>query len=680
MNMRNIYLYVIILTMSVMACSEKPLNDDISSNITFDKVGSTYIPSNAIEGEVLVKFSSEMNKVLDNWGDYTSRSGQSDLDQAIETLKVFNIERTFPFNKKTEQKARKAGINLWYTLKFDKDIDLNKAVEVLSELNCIEKIQCNSPIVVDKNRKKPTIIGNDALNSRVSRAAAKFNDPGLQYQWGYINTGEYPFEKEWAQAEPGADVNCKEAWELCTGDPSIIVAILDEAVMWSHPDLAANMWTNPDEIIGSDIDADGNGYKGDRHGYNFVKNSSVISWSSQYDTGHGTHIAGTIAAVNGNGEGVCGIAGGSNGQGGVKIMSCQIIDGEYSVSLAQEAAAIKYAADNGAVIIQCSWGYNSVNANPLLGFVPGPGTEEEWGNMYPIEKEAIDYFINNAGDPNGVIEGGIAIYACGNEYSESSAFPAKYSKCVSVGALAADYTPASYSNYDEGVTFSAPGGDTEYYGTTNENEDIYDMDNCMGAILSTLIENGQPAYGYYEGTSMSCPHVTGVAALGLSYAAKMKRHFKAEEFVQLMQQTARDLDGYFIGQKQYNYNHTTPGMAITMMDLSLYKGKMGRLVDAGALLKAISNSGSDMKIPNVYIAPGKTENIDLSRIFLNGESLNYSATVNSSDIATVTVNNYILTITGVAEGSTNVSVKIGDNREQTISVTVRNNSNQNGWL
>ena len=71
-----------------------------------------------------------------------------------------------------------------------------------------------------------------------------------------------------------------------------------------------------------------------------------------------------------------------------------------------EAKAVKYAADNGAVILQCSWGYNSALANELMGYTPGPGTEEEWVSMYPLEKEAFDYFIHNAGSPNGVIEGG----------------------------------------------------------------------------------------------------------------------------------------------------------------------------------------------------------------------------------------------------------------------------------
>lgn len=175
--------------------------------------------------------------------------------------------------------------------------------------------------------------------------------------------------------------------EKCTGDPSIIVAVLDEGVMYTHPDLAANMWVNEKEQLRAGKDADGNGYKDDRYGYNFVKNSGLISWTDANDTGHGTHVAGIIAAVNNNGEGVSGIAGGDGTpNSGVKLMSCQVFDGEGGVTLDGEAKAIKYAADNGAVILQCSWGYNSGDANLVDGYTPGPATQKEWEETYPLEK------------------------------------------------------------------------------------------------------------------------------------------------------------------------------------------------------------------------------------------------------------------------------------------------------
>lgn len=97
-------------------------------------------------------------------------------------------------------------------------------------------------------------------------------------------------------------------------------------------------------------------------------------------------MAGTIAAVNHNGIGVSGIAGGNGTKPGVRIMSCQVFDGNSQVKMVNEARAIKYAADNGAVILQCSWGYNSAYSNPLQGYVPGPATDEEWSKTYPLEK------------------------------------------------------------------------------------------------------------------------------------------------------------------------------------------------------------------------------------------------------------------------------------------------------
>lgn len=688
--MKRTYIYALIVGLLVTACNDTEV---IEQNGAVTESADIFIPEGAEEGELLIKFVPEMTDILDQIAEESAssqkmtRSGIPSTDEVLRILGGYELERVFPVDSRHEVRSRANGMHLWYIVRFDKNTDLKTAISSLRRLGEVSKVQCNTTLKrVGRRESKPVAISRERLNN--TQGTTPFNDQGLCYQWGYINNGsDYGIEQDEAPVEAGSDVNCKKAWEIYpeAGDSSIIVAVLDEGVMWNHPDLAANMWVNEDEEYASKEDNDGNGYAGDRYGYNFVKNSPVICWSENYDTGHGTHVAGTIAAVNNNDLGVCGIAGGNKKEypnSGVRIMSCQVIDGMYSVTLAQEARAFKYAADNGAVIVQCSWGYNSALANMMEGYTPGPASEEEWANLYPLEKEAIDYFIHNAGSPNGVIEGGIAIFAAGNEYSAMPAFPSAYSKCLSVAAIAADYTPAGYTDYGVEVDFSAPGGDTEYYGKLLENNDGTEWLNPNGAILSTLVIDGKADYGYYEGTSMSCPHVSGVAALGLSYAVKMRRHFKAEEFVELMKSTSRDLDSYYVGKtKKYNYNHSSAGYSVVQMNLNDYRGKMGRLIDAGALLDAISGAGSDMRIPNITITPGEEQTIDLAKYFVGGESLNYIVKLaHPTDPADAKiVDNTKLVVTGIECGVTTATIEISGNEPQVIAITVRKNSGD-GWM
>ena len=171
----------------------------------------------------------------------------------------------------------------------------------LSRLGEISKVQGNSRIKRAYNTGNyRTYISEAALQQKAATRAATnstFSDPGLQFQWHYNNTGTNPFDnpENGAESIAGCDVGCVEAWAKCKGDPSIIVAVLDEGVMYTHPDLKDNIWVNEQENLYSDEDNDGNGYKDDRYGYNFVTNSAIISWTDTYDTGHGTHVAGSIA-------------------------------------------------------------------------------------------------------------------------------------------------------------------------------------------------------------------------------------------------------------------------------------------------------------------------------------------------------------------------------------------------
>lgn len=670
------YTYITLLAIGTLSLGSCANDTSIENDLYGEKNTQIEKPlMGTLNGELFVKISTNSLEAIEsNLNSRTrsaGRSGISQIDEILSSIGAYQFERVFPIDSKNEERTREAGLHQWYLVRFDEIVDVEKAYKELSSLPGIMAVQYSHTIQRGYQPKKATIVSQVAKKS-VSKSTLPFNDPRLGEQWGYINTGES--ENGLINSVAGMDVNCAEAWTLSTGDNSIIVAVLDEGVMYDHEDLAANMWVNPGEVLGSKEDLDGNGYAGDVYGYNFVFDNPYITYNDANDTGHGSHVAGTIAAVNNNGVGVSGIAGGSGNGNGVKIMSCQVFSGNYGVTLYNEARAIKYAADNGAVILQCSWGYNSALANPSM-YAPGPATDKVWESYYPLEKEAIDYFINYAGSPNGVIQGGLAIFAAGNEGAGMAAYPSAYNECISVAALDAAGMPSYYTNYGDRIKISAPGGDSNYH------------EGRLGTILSTIPSLGnstvKSAYGYMEGTSMACPTVSGVAALGLSYAVQQRRHFKAAEFRELMYASCAQVEPNFGELKYYWDMYDYYGKNTLMsMQLNSYKGNMGYgLIDAAKLLKKIEGgAGLEMRVPNTVVSLNATATVDFAPYFLAGEGLTYSCTVADTSIASVTVNGTVLTIAGNKLGSVKATATASNGKVQTFVITVREKAGNTGWI
>lgn len=503
--------------------------------------------ADAIEGELIIYVDEATALQLES-AEVATRSGVSSLDTFAAEVGATAIKPVFNLKVNAERK-RALDMHRWYTVSFPAEENLDEAAQRLAQCEVVELVQFATRIAQPKVTATEINL-DEVATTRV--ADMPFDDTLLPKQWHYNNDGTVDFPN----AKAGADINLFAAWELTTGRPDVVVAIVDEGVCYTHKDLQPNMHVNEAEQNGEEgVDDDNNGYVDDVYGYNFVDNGR-ITWTRNGDGGHGTHVAGTVAAVNNNGIGVAGVAGGSGNGDGVRIFSCQIISGGNAAGVNATAAAVEYAADRGACILQNSWGFNAGDIANDNMFETGQ-TSVEW--------KAFQYFMSTKNHPN--LEGGIIIFAAGNDGKAYAGYPAAYNKLIAVSAIGADGNPTYYTCYDRGCNVTAPGG--EYFrrnGSTVES----------GCVVSTLPGD---KYALMQGTSMACPHVSGIAALAISYAADNGIVLTLSELKDIIVSSASGLK--FEGTKS---NYGTNGT----MNLQVYNNKMGTgLIDAYRVLMAV---------------------------------------------------------------------------------------------
>ena len=272
------------------------------------------------------------------------------------------------------------------------------------------------------------------------------NDPQFSALWGLRNTGQ-------TGGSPDADIDAEVAWDVFTGSEGVVVGIIDTGADYNHPDLAANIYTNPGEIAGNGVDDDGNGYIDDVRGWDFANNDN----NPMDDHGHGTHTAGTVGAVGDNGIGVVGV------NWRVKIMPLKAFNAGGGASDVDLIEAIQYSTLMGVRLTSNSWGGGPFSAAMMQAIA--------------------------AANAAGIL----FVAAAGNESSDNDAFPhypSGYDLPNVVSVAATDHNDAL-------AGFSSYGATTVDLGAPGVN------------ILSTV----PGGYGQASGTSMATPHVSGVLAL-----------------------------------------------------------------------------------------------------------------------------------------------------------------------
>ncbi|MCK4947724.1 MAG: S8 family serine peptidase [Candidatus Aureabacteria bacterium] len=472
--------------------------------------------SNYVRDKIIIKFKDDADvgivagKLIERSQDFQTITGNSNLDNLNQKFKVKRMRKIF-------RQSNADKIPFGYISKTQAGQWRRQAKEQFFEDYEKNKKRFNNRAKrVPKNVKIPYLghiyrVEFEQKNMDVEAACTRYmDDPNIEYaQPDYINETfmvpddpYYASTGSWGQLYSDLwglktdKLNCEPAWDIAQGS-GMIVAVIDSGIDYNHEDIAANLWTNPGEEPDNGLDDDGNGYIDDDKGWDFSydDNDPIDALS-----GHGTHCAGTIAAVGNNSIGIIGVA------PQAKVMAVKGLDDNGSGYDSQLANSIKYAADNGADVLSNSWG--GVGSSPIL-------------------EDAVNY---------AHAFGCVIVAAAGNSNADVANYrPAGFTNVITVASSDHNDAKSYFSNWGVKIDVAAPGS-----GISNPPPNYEPVRNILslraeGKAYSELVVGEK--YYRQAGTSMACPHVSGLAALVISKNPNLTN----EEVRQIIRVSADDL-------------------------------------------------------------------------------------------------------------------------------------------